>query len=101
MGISATLQASRYFIRQRQRGRQFALALTPHQAGLIVIGCDVTGKWQLADFVQDSSGNPWVAATSGTTGSGTLAGTAPYNDGGVTWVLWSGKILSPPNTPAA
>lgn len=101
MGIANTIAAASYFIRQRQRGRQFANALTVHQAGLTIVGYNETGKWQLADFVQDASGNAWVALTSGATGSGVLAGTGVVNDGGVEWLLWSGKILSPPNTPAA
>jgi hypothetical protein len=96
-------QAASYFIRQRQRSRQFALALTKHSAGLAVTGADAfDGKLTSgAMFVQDANGSPWVALTSGTTGSTPLTGNGVVNDGGVTWQFWAGKILSAPPTPAA
>lgn len=97
--LNAARQASAYFIRQRQRGRQFASALTVHQAGLTVTGFDVTGKYATADYVQDASGLPWVALTSGVTGSTPLTGNGIVNDGGVRWLQWGGKILSTPPTP--
>lgn len=94
-------QAASYFTRQRQRGRQFANALTLHTAGLVVKGAaDYGGYYGTgAMFVKDANGLPWVALTSGTTGAGVLAGNGVVNDGGVTWLQWSGKLLAAPPTP--
>ena len=71
MTNQAARQASSYFIRQRQRSRQFSKALTVHAAGLVVKGADQFGGFYLsgAMFVQDANGLPWVALTSGTTGA--------------------------------
>ena len=51
--------------------RQFADALTVHGPGLAVTGADAFGGHYTsgAMFVQDAVGLPWVALTSGTTGS--------------------------------
>jgi hypothetical protein len=101
--LNAARQASAYFIRQRQRGRQFANALTVHAAGLTVVGADqFDGKYLTgAMFVQSEiDGLPWVALTSGVTGAEPLSGNGPTkSDGSVTWLQWSGKILSAPPTP--
>lgn len=99
--LTAARQGAAYFIRQRQRSRQFALALTPWAPGLTIIGADQFGGQYLsgAQFVRDTVGNPWVAVTSGTTGSTPLTGNGVINDGGVTWLQWSGKILTAPPTP--
>jgi hypothetical protein len=101
MNIQAARQSAAYFIRQRQRGRRFASALTVHAAGLTVVGADQFGGRYTsgAQFVQDSTGLPWVAVTSGVTGSAPLTGNGVVNDGGVVWLQWSGKILIAPPTP--
>lgn len=97
----AQRNAATYFIRQRQRSRQFADGLTPHAPGLTVIGADAFGDRLTsgAMFVQDTDGNAWVALTSGTTGSTPLTGNGTMSDGAVTWLFWSGKLLVAPPTP--
>jgi len=99
---TATLAAARYNMRLRRRGRQFASELTVWAEGLTVVGADqFGGRLQSgAMYVQDSAGNPWVALTSGTTGSTPLAGSATMSDGGVTWQPWLGVIRAAPATPA-
>lgn len=99
---SAAQQAASYTIRKRQRGRQFANALTVHAAGLTVHGADEFNGMLLsgAMFVQDENGLPWVALTSGTTGSTPLTGNGTVNDGGVTWLQFGGRLNSMPPTPA-
>lgn len=101
MSNASAREAASYFIRQRQRGRQFALALTQWAPGLVVTGADAFGGRLTsgAMFVQDANGNPWVALTSGTTGSTPLSGNETMSDGGVTWQFWGGKILAAPPTP--
>jgi hypothetical protein len=98
---TATLQAARYNMRLRRRGRQFASALTVHAAGLTVVGVDqFDGNLTSgAMFVQNGVGLPWVALTSGTTGSTPLTGNGVINDGGVTWLQWGGVIRVAPPTP--
>jgi hypothetical protein len=100
--LTAARQAAGYIIRKRQRGRQFADALTVHTAGLVVVGANDFGGMLLsgAMFVQDANGNPWVALTSGTTGGGALTGNGTVNDGGVTWLQFGGRLNSAPPTPA-
>ena len=99
---TATLQAARYNMRLRRRGRQFASELTVHTAGLTVVGADAFNGILTsgAMFVQDAVGQPWAALTSGVTGSTPLTGNGVINDGGVTWVQWEGIIRSMPPTPA-
>lgn len=98
---TAQQSAASYFIRQRQRSRQFALALTLHTAGLTVVGADMFGDRLTsgAMFVKDVDGNPWVALTSGVTGATPLTGNGTMDDGGVTWMQWGGKLLVAPPTP--
>jgi hypothetical protein len=102
MNQQAARQAASYTIRKRQRGRQFANALTVHTAGLVVVGADHFGGRLLsgAMFVQDADGNPWVALSSGVTGAVPLSGNGTINDGGVTWLQWGGRLNSAPPTPA-
>lgn len=101
MSTQQSRQASAYFIRQRQRSRQYAKALTVHTAGLVVTGADQFGGKLTsgAMFVQDANGNPWVALSTGTSGSNKLTGNGTVNDGGVTWLQWGGKVLVAPPTP--
>lgn len=101
-GKVSAQQSASYWMRLRRRGRQFASALTVHAAGQTIKGADqfngalTTG----AMFVQSEvDGLPWAALTSGTTGSTPLKGNGVINDGGVTWVQWSGIIRSAPPTP--
>lgn len=99
---NAAVQSAAYNMRLRRRGRQFASALTIWATGLSVIGADqFNGMVQSgAMFVQDSTGQPWVALTSGTTGATPLAGNTTMSDGGVTWQPWVGIIRADPPTPA-
>jgi hypothetical protein len=102
MSVTA-IQAARYNMALRRRGRQFADALTVHKAGLTVVGADQFNGMLTsgAMFVQSETtpGQPWAALTSGTTGGTPLTGNGVINDGGVTWVQWSGLIRSAPPTP--
>lgn len=95
-------QAVSYNMRLRRRGRQFADALTVWAQGLNVTGADqANGMLQsgVAMFVQDSTGQAWVALTSGVTGSTPLSGNRTMSDGGVMWQPWPGVIRSAPPTP--
>lgn len=102
MSYAQQAQTAAYFIRQRQRSRQFANALTPHRAELTVVGADrFNGMYTSgAMFCQSEvDGQPFVAITSGVTGSTPLTGDTTVNDGSVLWLKWSGKILTAPPTP--
>jgi hypothetical protein len=103
MSTAATLQSARYNLRLRRRGRQFASELTVHAAGQTIVGADqFNGNLTSgAMFVQSEvDGLPWVALTSGTTGSTPLTGNGVINDGGVTWQQFAGVIRYMPPTPA-
>lgn len=100
MSTAAAIQCAAYNMRLRRRGRQFASALTVHQSGLTVIGANqFDGRTDLADFVQDSVGNAWVALTSGTSGATPLTGNSTMSDGGIVWQPWIGIIRSARQTP--
>jgi len=98
---TAAIQSAAFNMRLRRRGRQFASALTVHTAGVTVVGADQFGGNYTsgAMFVQDAVGLPWVATTSGVTGSTPLTGNGVVNDGSVTWLQWSGVIRAAPPTP--
>ena len=99
--MTAATQAARYNLALRRRGRQFANALTVHTSGLTVVGADAFGgRLQSgAMFVQDSTGRPWVALTSGTSGATALEGDQVMSDGSITWQPWPGIIRAMPPTP--
>ena len=104
MSTAATIQAARYNMRLRRRGRQFASALTVHAAGQTIVGADQFGGNYTsgAMFVRSEiDGLPWVALTSGTSGETPLSGNGPVmSDGAVEWLQWSGIIRVAPPTPA-
>jgi hypothetical protein len=104
MTQTAQTQSAAWRIRKRNRSARFAQALTVHAPGLVVIGADqFNGNLQTGAMfcVSEVDGvTPFVALTSGTTGPTALTGNGVVNDGGVTWQMWSGAILSPPATPA-
>lgn len=100
---TAATNAALFTMRKNSRSRRFALALTPHQAGLTVVGVDQTGSTDTADYVQDdnSNGLAFVAMTSGVTGATPLNNNeATSFDGAVTFQYWP-RLLVAPNTPTA
>ncbi len=102
MSTAAAYAAASFIMRKNRRSRQFALALTPHQAGLTVVGVDHTGSTDTADYVQDDNGKglPFVALTSGVTGAMPLNNNeAVVSDGSVTFQYWAGRLLTAKNTP--
>lgn len=103
MSTSAAVQSAAFNMRLRRRGREFANALTPHAAGLTVVGADAFGNKLTsgAMFVQDSTGQAWVALTSGVTGATPLTGNGVVSDGSVKWLQWGGILRSMPPTPTA
>lgn len=100
MSVAAQTQAAAWRLRRRNRSKQFAAALTVHQAGLTVIGMDRVATAAAADFVQSEiDGLPWIALTSGVSSGAPLSGNGTMSDGTITWMQWGGYISASPNTP--
>ena len=67
-----------YYARRRRLANIVMHSLTPWRAGLVVTA---------GEYVTSENGNaPFLATSSGTTGSTAPAGAGAINDGGVHWV---------------
>ncbi len=78
MALSRGMQGALYYARRRRLALTVMQKLTPWANGLTVTA---------GDYVTSENGNaPFLATTSGTTGTTAPAGTGAIYDGGVHWV---------------
>ena len=98
----AAIQSAAFNMRLRRRSRFFASGLAVHAAGLTIVGADqFDGKLTSGAFfvASEIDGLPWVALTSGVSGSTPLKGNGPVmSDGNVNYLQWSGLIRAAPPT---
>jgi hypothetical protein len=78
MGLTAQTQGALLRMRNRRITRQLLESLTPWSHGLSVVD---------GQLVSSENGNsPWLATSTGTTGTNAPTGQGAFNDGAVSWV---------------